>query len=199
MVLGGLIAASLLGLFFANSESWIGHFIFERPESFLGLAGYWLAYGSAYLGLGFICLLLGFVFPLIVASPFYDYVSMKVEESVTGKKAAEMGFVRSILLMGEELKKVLFVLFCSIIALFIPLLNIVVPVWMMSWEFYDYPLVRRGLSFRERLNRVGTDFFEVLGFSVWFLIPFVQVLLIPLAVAGASLLAVESIENRASC
>ena len=60
------------------------------------------------------------------------------------------------------------------------------------------PLVKRSFLSRE-LNRVGTDFFEVLGFSVWFLIPFVQVLLIPLAVAGASLLAVESIENRASC
>ena len=196
VVLGLVVVVSFLGAYFSNFEHWMDFILFDKPESVVGLIGYWVSYVSATLGIILVSILCGFLLPSIIASPFYDYVSMKVEASLTGEKPFEISFYRSILLVLEETKKTLFILVLSLLAIFIPILNIIVPAWMIGWEFYDYPLARKGLSFSMRLKRVRSDFWEVFGMSVWFMIPFVQFLLMPLAVAGGTMLAVESEGNK---
>jgi CysZ protein len=196
LVLGAILVVGILGSYSANYDAWMEFILFEKPDSLFGAIGYWLAYVSAFVGIILVSLLCGFLLPSIIASPFYDYVSMKVESSVTGEKPVEVSFARSLLLMIEEVKKAVFILTISLIAIFIPVVNIIVPAWMISWEFYDYPLARRGLGFGDRLSQVKGDFWGVLGMSVWFMIPFIQFLLMPLAVAGGTMLAVKSLNNK---
>lgn len=196
MILGAALTFSALGLYFSNFEKWMDFILFDKPETLLGMVGYWLSYVSAVLGIILVGVLAGVLLPSIIASPFYDYVSIKVEKDLTGGTSYDISFTKALLLMGEEIKKALFILFVSIVAIFIPFLNLLVPAWLIAWEFYDYPVARRGLGFSERLQGVRKDFWKISGFSVWFMIPFIQFLLMPLAVAGGTMLAVESLEDK---
>lgn len=195
LVLGVVVAVSLLWAFINNFNSWLDFVLFDQPDTGIMLIIYYLAYASSVVGILLLCFLIGFLLPSVIASPFYDYVSMKVEEDVTGNKAVEISFLKSFLLIYEEAKKAVLIIAISLVALFIPFLNIAVPAWMLSWESYDYPLARRGLSLKQRLSYVSRDFWSIAGMAVWFVVPIVQFLLLPLAVAGGTMLALRNIDQ----
>lgn len=196
LILGMTLTVAILGSYSQNFDAWMEFILFDKPEGFWALIGYWITYASLFVGIVIVSILAGFLLPSIIASPFYDYVSMKVETDLTGRKGEEVSLLRSLLLIKEEVKKVVFILAVSLIALFIPILNVVVPVWLLSWEFFDYPLARRGMGFRQRLTEVFKNFWEVAGMSVWFLIPFIQFFLMPLAVIGGTMIAVKSLNKK---
>jgi uncharacterized protein involved in cysteine biosynthesis len=60
----------------------------------------------------------------------------------------------------------------------------------VAWELFDHPFSRRGLGVRERLSWMKGSFFAVLGFAiaaqVFLLIPGVNLLLLPVGIAGAT-------------
>ena len=60
----------------------------------------------------------------------------------------------------------------------------------VAWELLDHPFSRRGLGLRERVSWMKGSFFAVLGFAiaaqVFMLIPGVNLLLLPIGIAGAT-------------
>jgi uncharacterized protein involved in cysteine biosynthesis len=83
--------------------------------------------------------------------------------------------------------------------LLIPGVNLfagLIAAFLIGWDFYDFPLARRGWSFKERFNFVTKEFWTVLGFGLWLAIPFVHILLVPLAAAGGTILNLEALARR---
>ena len=196
MILGiGCLAAGV-SLFFTYDDLIIDWLLFEKPEGFWGVSLYYVCLALLYVSSLIATLLVSVLLVNIVASPFYDIVSMRVEEDISGRKPPEISIWESIKLMGEELKKVLAIATISLALLIIPGINfvgIVLAAGLVAWDFYDYPFARRGLSFRNRFGYLFKDIWSILGMGVWFMIPFVQFLIMPLAVAGGTMLAVRRI------
>ena len=97
------------------------------------------------------------------------------------------------------LHKVFFIILISTTVLFIPGLNLFFPLitaFFLGWELYDLTLARRGFTFKERLNHIIANVWSILGLGVWQLIPGVQFLLMPLAVPGATILAIENLDQQ---
>ena len=79
-----------------------------------------------------------------------------------------------------EIKKLVFILFISFCLMIIPGINIIAPLvtaFLLGWDFFDYPLARRGLTFKERKSLAFKSMWRILGLGLWLLIPFVQILL----------------------
>ena len=201
MLLSATLLAFSWGMFYGYQDRVFEWIMFARPESWWGLGFYYLVKGLLYV----VILLLGLIFYAlivsIISSPVYDYVSIVVERSVIDGPAAEVSLWESFKLMGEELKKALFIVALSLGVLMIPGVNVLTPVvtaFCIGWGVYDYPLARRGWSFRRRLSFVSGHGWSVLGLGLWLLIPGVQMILMPLSIAGASILAVEDIQKSES-
>jgi uncharacterized protein involved in cysteine biosynthesis len=130
----------------------------------------------------------------VISSPIYDLVSSAVEKDLTGQAADGTSLWEALLLMKEELKKVLFIFLTSMLLLLIPGVNIVSPLiaaFFIGWEFYDFPFARKNWPFRKRLTFVLSHVWSVTGFGLWLIIPGGQMILMPLAVVGGTMLAIE--------
>lgn len=75
-------------------------------------------------------------------------------------------------------------------------LKVFVAALLVAWDFLDYPLSQRGLGLSERLSWMGRRFGAVLGFglsaALILLLPCVGLFVLPMGVAGAARLAVET-------
>lgn len=175
--------------------------LFAKPESWWGEALYYVARFTLYISSVILLLIIALLGVNIISSPFYELTSLAVERDLTGRRSPELSFWQSIKIMKEELKKVLFILVISIAFLFVPGLNVIsilVTAFFVGWDFYDYPLARRGWSFFDRLLFIKTDAWAVAGFGLWLAIPFLQYFLMPFAVAGGTILSVEALEKRSN-
>ena len=173
--------------------------LFDKPESFLWLALYYVSLVFVYLGFFVVTLVCCFLLANILAAPVYEMISVAIERDVNGGKVEEVGLWQSVVLIKEEIKKAFFVITISIVMLLIPGVNviaIVVTAFLLGWDFYDYPLARRGWSFRQRLNFVAAHAWAVTAFGMWLTIPFAQFFLMPMAVAGGTQLSLEHLKNN---
>ncbi len=196
----GLIALAIgWGYFFANDTTLIAMVLPDKPEAWYWLVIYWLGYAITYIGFLALSAMTCLLITNVVTSPIYDLVSAAVERDLTGK-VEEVSLARSLVLMGEEVKKVLFILSISIVSFlvtsFIPgasIISLLLTAFLIGWDFYDYPLARRGWKFKERLAFVTKDAWAVTAFGLWLIIPFLQFILMPLAIAGGTIITVESL------
>ncbi len=83
------------------------------------------------------------------------------------------------------------------IAVFVTVpLKIFVAALLIAWDFLDYPLSQRGLGLAARLSWIGRRFGAVFGFglsaALLLLLPCVGLFVLPMGVAGAARLAVET-------
>lgn len=187
------------GVFYQNSDHLLSYILFDKPEGFWLQLLYYIAMALLYVAI----IVLGLVFFMlginVISSPIFDYVSSAVERDVLkSSELGEISLLASILLMKEELKKVAFIFLISMLVLIIPGVNLVSPLiaaFFVGWDVCDYPLARKGWSFRKRLGFVTANFWSVTGLGVWLIIPGVQMFLMPLAVTGGTMLSVENI-NR---
>lgn len=166
-----------------------------------------------------ILLLFGFSFAIlgsIIASPFNGLLAEKVAETTTGKHtdmeislATVMAIVRrslwrEIVKLGYFLPRMILVLILSLLFGFIPVIGLLVSLlvfawaaWSMSIQYLDYPADNAGIGFKETLKQMKQKRMDCLTFgaAVTFLmgIPFINLLMIPVAVAGATLLWIEQI------
>lgn len=149
-----------------------------------------------------IMFVLSFIPPLLIAnllsSPLYEVVSCAVEREVRGS-VVEISWRQALSAMVEEGKKVAFILLIMLLmffVVFIPVLNLLtfplllVNAFLLGWDLCDYPLARRGWTFKRRLHFAGKNFLALTGFGLWLLIP-LQFILAPLAVAGGTLLTLK--------
>lgn len=163
-------------------------------------------------------LMTGYVSTLIVlmlTSPFHALLAEKVEEAITGEPVPALDGIAAALLevpraLFRELRKVLYyvpmavgVLILTIVPLFnafAPLAWFLLGAWMMSLQFVDYPMDNHRLAFRDVRDACAARRLSTIGFggSVAFFtgIPLINLIVIPAAVIGATLLWCEELRPR---
>jgi CysZ protein len=147
----------------------------------------------------------------IVAAPFNALLSEKIEALLTGKAVSSdisfLTMVKNSLL--SQLGKLLYIALWSLALLLvslIPLVNFAAPFlwvlfgsWLLSLEYLDYPMGNHDLSFSRQKQLLSGRRGLALGFggSVMVLtsIPLINFIVMPVAVAGATLLYVEQLEG----
>lgn len=198
MFLGVGAAVGALSFFIANSVQIFGWILPVAPDVWYWMALYGAAKALLWLALLLVCLIVALLIVSVVSAPIYEVVSVAIERDVTGRAVQELSISASLRLIGEELKKAFFIISLTILLLFIPGLNVIstlIAAFLIGWDFYDYPLARRGWKFRQRLGFVVKDFWAVLGLGLWLVIPIVHIVLMPLAVAGGTLLNLRALEK----
>ncbi len=201
MFVGFLLLGIGWGVFLQYDEILLDRLMFARPDSAAGLFIYYAARAFLYLALVALSWLMVILLVNILSAPVYDWVSLAVERSMLGDLAVELGFWASLRLVGEEIKKALFVIMASILLLLIPGFNVLstlTTAFLIGWNFCDYPLARRGWPFSRRLSFALRNFWSVTGFGIWLLIPFFQFVLMPLAVVGGTILNLEKLQHSAN-
>jgi CysZ protein len=147
-----------------------------------------------------------------LASPFNGPLAEAVEKKLTGQAPPSLSFQQIIkdtpAVLWNELKKIKYFLLW-IVPLFIfswiPVVNIAAPVlwfvfsgWMLTLQYHDYPMGNHQMKFPEQREKLKTQRSLALGFGLATLavtmIPVVNFIVIPAAVAGATALYLEKVK-----
>ncbi len=186
------------------------------PQTWLEGDG-WLARGFGFLrGIAqiLVALIIGLLGTVVVAlsssliaAPFNDALSEAVERIVTGNPMPPFSFSRVLRDLGrtlrlEGLKLLLYLvvivpMFLS--SLFVPVIGQLLSVvaffltaLYLAFDYIDWPAARRDVGVSERVALLWRHPASMLGFGtgVWcfLLVPFVNLLFMPAAVAGGTLL-----------
>ncbi len=151
----------------------------------------------------------------LIAAPFNGLLAEKVEERISGREvqgretiaAAIASFPRSII---REIRKLLYY---AIFALLVLIFSFIPPVapfsgvlwfllgaWMLSLEYCDYAMDNHGLSFAESKRRLRAARGSTLPFGLMVMagtmIPIVNLVIMPAAVCGGTILWVEKLKER---
>jgi CysZ protein len=197
--LGTLFALLAFGAFVSRGGMLLDHVMFAQPEGGAALVGYYVVRALLYVAGALLVLTAAYLLASALAAPIYDAVSTAVERDVLGREPPSLGLRGQLRVVFVELRKAVLLLGLSTILLFIPGVNVVSPViaaFLLGWNFFDYPLARRGWSLTRRMRLVGGEFWAVLGFGLWLVIPFAQLLVMPLAVVGGTLLNLDALQRR---
>ena len=142
------------------------------------------------------------IFANIIASPFNAILSEKIEEKLVGTTIQSLSNPLLIMsrALSREIGKLIYFLprlVGLLILSVIPGLNALAPfawvlfgAWMMAVQYTDYAADNNQLSFSELRKRLRKNLFQALMFGViiYFVtaIPIVNLILIPMAVAGGT-------------
>jgi len=207
-----VIIPLLINISLFGGLMWLGASQFEIFMNWLmpELPG-WLQWAEGLLWVVFAVsalLILFFTFSLlanIVAAPFNGLLAEAVEIHLSGERMDSAGgwqkMLREIVpTIIDELRKLLYLLMWSIpflLLFLIPVVNLVAPftwlafsAWMLTVEYADYPMGNHGLRSDEQKQRLGNKRLLSLGFggavTVATMIPIVNFVVMPAAVAGAT-------------
>lgn len=152
----------------------------------------------------------------LIASPFNGLLAEKVELHLTGRPLNEGGgwkkaMTELIPTLLDEIRKLLFALLLAIpflILFLIPGINLAAPVlwflytaWILTLEYSDYPMGNHGLKFREIRARLRQRRLLGLGFgaatAALTMVPVVNFIVMPSAVAGATAMWVRELREHA--
>ncbi|KXX64099.1 sulfate transporter CysZ [Marichromatium gracile] len=138
----------------------------------------------------------------LIASPFNNLLAEKVELLLTGRPLQDSGSVGKLIkellpTLLDELVKVVYALALAIpflVLLFVPvvgpLLWFLYTAWILAVQYSDYPMGNHGLKFREMRARLRGERGLSLGFGAAAaglgMVPVVNFILMPSAVAGAT-------------
>ncbi|OUR98942.1 hypothetical protein A9Q84_05890 [Halobacteriovorax marinus] len=134
------------------------------------------------------------LFVSVIASPFNDIISGRVEKRLLNKPSEEISsekfFSRLSKILMNEFKKISLIIIISIfsfiIGLFFPPLAFVISALLLAVSFLDYAWSRKDLSFRECLSNIRGSFLGYLvsgcAFMALISIPIVNLLVLPYAV-----------------
>jgi len=159
-----------------------------------------------------------------IAAPFNDLLSAAVTKHLTlaeatpptsinsaQNKTPDTSFIKQFVpLIANEAKKLTYFIGWSIpflLLFLVPVINLAAPIlwflfsaWMLNLEFMDFPMGRKNLLFSQQRERLKPHKFLSLGFGsavgITTMIPIVNFFVIPAAVAGATALWVEQLENQ---
>ena len=156
-----------------------------------------------------VLLVMFFTFTLlanIIAAPFNGFLAEKVEVVVRGRDDFPPFSWGELLAMvprtlGREMRKLAYFLPRAVpllILTFVPGVNLIAAplwllfgVWMMAVQYIDYPADNNKLGWNEMLAWLRAKRWQSLGFGgatyLALMIPFVNILVMPAAVAGATL------------
>jgi CysZ protein len=147
----------------------------------------------------------------IIAAPFNALMSEKIEAHLTGVPvSSEVGFMRMALdAIASQLGKLVYILLWALglfLISLIPVLNFIAPVlwivfgsWLLSLEYFDYPMGNHDIVFAEQKRLLRERRGIALGFGgavmIMTSIPLINFIAMPVAVAGATLLWVEQFHS----
>ena len=199
-----LLFAGLIGFAVQEFSGWVDAFMPSLPE--------WLSFLQYLLWPLFVLLVLVLVFfsftmlANIIAAPFNGFLAEKVEVVVRGQDDFPAFSWAELMAMiprtvGRELRKLAYFLpraGALLILSFVPGVNllaaplwIVFGIWMMAVQYIDYPADNHKLGWNEMLAWLREKRWQSLGFGgityLALMIPFVNILMMPAAVAGATL------------
>lgn len=208
-----LVNILLFGVLFMSFNYFayeIAAYVFDQSSQ----EWYWYAISSVVGILLFLASILvvffGFVaIGLIVAAPFNDMLASAIERKVTGSVAeVKMSFWELAgYTMKNEVRKMSLIITVQLVLLlinFVPgigqaIFLIVSPAFMalvLAYEFTGYTLDRRGLSFEQKREYLKSNIGRSMGFglavAVTVLVPLLNLMLLPLAVAGGTLMVIEN-------
>ena len=215
-----IIPLLINSLLFAGLFWFLGNEFSSLMDSWLPTLPDWLSWLSGLLWLLFaiaILIILFFGFTLLanlVGAPFNSYLSAAVEKQTSGRapSADDDSFIQVLSKsFSGEMKKILYFVLWAIplfILGFIPGLNLFAPAlwllfgaWMMSIEYADYPLGNQGLTFPDIRRKLREKTLLSLGFGAAVMlasmIPLLNFLIMPAAVAGATVMRLEQFPDSA--
>lgn len=205
-----LLIVLLVGLFGWQLDNWLDAWLAGLPD--------WLAWLETILwwvGLVLASLLFCYFFTFLatlVAGPFNGILSAHVEQLQTGHQpdtgmtlAGEMtdAVTGTVRMLSFTLTRAALLGVISLILFFIPFINAAIPaIWFifgaftLAFEYLDAPMGNRGLKFHIKLDYVRSRRWRHIGFGsvVTFAtaIPVLNLVVMPAAVAGATLLYLET-------
>ena len=185
----------------------------------------WLSYIAASIAtllsgimIAIILLLYGYSFNLItniIAAPFYGLLAEKIEQELTQAILPSESFSAMALrtLKREMVKLWYFItrgLALSLLLLVlapIPFINLLVPAigllwatWVMTLQYVDYPADNHQLPFKHLRQRVRTRPYSSMGLGgtimLGSMIPLVNIVIMPIAVAGGTLFWIRELEAQ---
>lgn len=165
----------------------------------------------------FFLVIYGYCFTVItnfIAAPFFGLLAAKIEAELTGKIAEDEPLLHMIpRTLARELTKLWYFLSRGVLVLLVFLALILLPglnilgtclaalwgCWCLSIQYTDYAADNHQTGFSELRNQLGKQRLTSLGFGgiVLFvsMIPLVNILIPPIAVAGATILWVREISK----
>ena len=172
---------------------------------------YWLILPIAALTLISITLYFFSAILNLIASPFNGLLSEAVETKVTGAVIPDEAIGQLIArTLQRELKKLGYFIprYLGLLVIsFIPVINVVSPVlwfifgaWVLTLQYLDYALDNNGHSFADLHKALKIEPLTTLGFgfvvALGFMIPVVNLFVMPAAVCGATLYWSEQIKAQ---
>jgi CysZ protein len=141
---------------------------------------------------------------LTIGDPFYESISKRIDDQFGGAREADVPWHRTLmwnlvdslrlLVLSVAVSVVLFLfgLIPAIGQTVVPIIGWFIGGWLLAVEISGVPFNRRGLRLRDRRRLLRANRALALGFGVpiflVFLIPFIAVIVMPGAVAGATLM-----------
>jgi len=143
----------------------------------------------------------------IIASPFNGPLAAAVEKHLSGEKSSETNktfldeckdaIANELIKLKHSLYLMMPLAFLSLISFAFPLISPVVAVlwfvyavWILTLEYADFPMANHGMAFRHIREKLAEKRFLSLGFGSMVmlatLIPVINFLVMPVAVAGAT-------------
>ena len=156
-------------------------------------------------------LIIFYVLGFIIAGPFNDMLSERVEQIITGVNPQDFSWKKLLsdlirTLKAETLKALFFlsIPLALLLVVFIPIVgSVIYPVltigfgmFDLSFNYIDYPMARKTLPFADRINFAKKHKVALLGFGTPILIPFANFLLMAPLVVGGTLLYLKLKENN---
>lgn len=204
LAINTLLFIGLIVLAMQQFGGWVDTFMPSLPS--------WLSFLEYIIWPLFVLLVLVIMFftftmlANIIAAPFNGFLAEKVEVVVRGRDdfpPFSWGELMAMVprTLGRELRKLAYFLPRAIpllILTFIPGLNLIAAplwilfgVWMMAVQYIDYPADNNKLGWNEMLAWLREKRWQSMGFGgatyLALMIPFVNILVMPAAVAGATL------------
>ncbi len=208
-LINAIVLIALVVFSWTRFTSWVDGIMGYFPEwaSFL----YWLIWLIAFIIVLFLVLYSFTLIANLIAAPFNALLSIKVEQVLTGKAPVSQVSPWLILprALWREVSKLLYVLprlLVLIIITIIPLINTVSPIlwvlfgaWMMSIQYTDYGADNNDVTFADLKERLGRRRFQAVMFGLpaylLLTVPFVNLILMPVGVAGGTRFWVEHLKN----
>lgn len=145
----------------------------------------------------------------LIGAPFNGFLAEAVENSLTGQKpnsdSSEPLFQVILDALKSELQKFLYFIIRALpllILFLIPMINVAAPLiwflfsaWMLAIEYSDYPMGNHDILFQDQREKLSANRQLAFGFGAGVMlltmIPIVNFLAMPVAVAGATRMYIE--------
>lgn len=145
----------------------------------------------------------------LIGAPFNSFLAEAVERTLTGKKIETNNTISLIQIIvisiKSEFQKLLYFVIRALpllLLFIIPMLNIAAPLiwflftaWMLTLEYGDYPMGNHDILFKEQREKFASNKSLAFGFGsgvmLLTMVPIVNFLAMPVAVAGATKMYIE--------